>query len=109
MRKEKSTYFITAMQDRSHGMLHGFPKEAAYEETFEALEDRSGNQDLPAAYRSHLKLRTQCFRESLQEFATAVEQLAHRPYPALKNQIREEAAKAFRNEVEDPGIKSSCC
>jgi hypothetical protein len=34
-----------------------------------------------------LKARTQGVGNSLQEFATAVEQLAHRTYPALPEQL----------------------
>jgi hypothetical protein len=42
----------------------------------------------------------------LQEFDTAVEQLAHRTYPALpEDHIRREAGKAFAEGVEDPAIK----
>jgi hypothetical protein len=44
--------------------------------------------------------------ESLQEFATAIEQLAHRAYPTLpEDHIRREAGKAFADGVEDPNIK----
>jgi hypothetical protein len=42
----------------------------------------------------------------LQEFATAIKQLAHRAYPAIpEDHIRREAGKAFADEVEDPAIK----
>jgi hypothetical protein len=42
----------------------------------------------------------------LQEFATAIEQLAHRAYSALpEDHIRREAGKAFADWVEDPAIK----
>jgi hypothetical protein len=45
-------------------------------------------------------------RRILDEFATAVEQLAHRAYPALlKDHIRREAGKAFADGVEDTTIK----
>jgi flagellar motility protein MotE (MotC chaperone) len=49
-----------------------------YEETIEALEDRFEDQHLADAYRSQLNTRNQKAGESLQEFATATEQLAHR-------------------------------
>jgi hypothetical protein len=72
-------------------------KGATYEETLEALKD----QHLAAAYRSHLKTRTQRVGESLQEFA--VEQLAHRAYPALpEDHVRREAGKAFAEGVKTP-------
>jgi hypothetical protein len=49
---------------------------------------------------------TQRAGESLQDFATAVEQLAHRAYPTLpEDHIRREAGKAFTDGVEDHEIK----
>jgi hypothetical protein len=105
-RLEKSIYLITAMQGHATHELHGVLKKATYEETLGALEDRFGDQHLAAAYRSQLKSRTQGVGESLQEFATAIEQLAHCAYPALpENHIRREAGKAFENVVQDPAIK----
>jgi hypothetical protein len=77
-----------------------------YEETIEALEDHFGDQHLAAAYRSQLKTWTQKAIESLQEFATAIEQLAHHAYPALpEDHVRKEAGRAFTDRVEDPDIK----
>jgi hypothetical protein len=104
MRLEKSTYLITALQGRATYVLHRVPKGATYEENLEALEDSFGDQYLVAAFRSQLKTRTQ--GESLQEFATAVEQLAHRAYPALpEDHISREAGKAFADGIESPAIK----
>jgi hypothetical protein len=41
----------------------------------------------------------------LQEFATAIEQLAHCAYTALPpDHVRKEAGKAFADEVQDPAI-----
>jgi hypothetical protein len=43
----------------------------------------------------------------VQEFATAVKQLAHRAYLALpENYIMKEAGKAFDDGVDDPAIKN---
>jgi hypothetical protein len=106
MPQEKATYLIAALEGRACDVLHWVPRGATYEETIEALEDRFGDQDLAAAYRSQLKTRTQKAGESLQEFATAIEQLAHRAYPALpEDHVRKEAGKAFADGVEDPDIK----
>jgi hypothetical protein len=70
------------------------------------LEDHFGDQHLAAAYRSQLKTRTQKAGESLQEFATAIKQLAHGAYPALpEDHVRKEAGRAFTDGVEDPDIK----
>jgi hypothetical protein len=42
----------------------------------------------------------------LQEFATAIKQLAHRSYPALpENHTRRGAGKALADGVKDPAIK----
>jgi hypothetical protein len=75
-------------------MLHGVPKGATYVEILQALEDGFGDQHLAAEYRSQLKTRTQGVGESLQEFAIAIQHLAHRVYPALPEaHIRREAGK----------------
>jgi hypothetical protein len=67
-----------------------------YEETLHALEDRFGDQHFVAAYHCQLTSRTQKAGESLQDFVTAIEQLAHRAYPTLpEDQIRREAGRAF--------------
>jgi hypothetical protein len=82
MPKEKSTYLITALEDRATDVLHGISKGATYEEIFQALEDCFGEELYAAAYRSQLKVRTQKAEEFLQDFATAIHQLARRAYPA---------------------------
>lgn len=75
MRLEKYTYLITALH-----VLHRVPKGATYDETLQALEERFRDQHLDVAHRCQLKMRTQGVRESLQEFGTAVKQLAHLHY-----------------------------
>jgi hypothetical protein len=45
-------------------------------ETIEALEYIFGDQQLATAYHSQLMIRTQCSGESLEEFDTAVKQVA---------------------------------
>jgi hypothetical protein len=64
-------------------VLYGIPKNVTYEETLQALQDRFGDQHFAALFRSQLKTRIQRAGESLQGFAIAVEQLAHRAYPNL--------------------------
>jgi hypothetical protein len=104
--EEKSTYVITAVKGLAAEVLHGIPTTATFEETLQTLEDRFGYQHFAAAYRSQLKARTQRAGESLQHFATAAEQLAHRVYPTLpEDHIRREAGKAFTDGVEDHEIK----
>jgi hypothetical protein len=105
MRQEKSTYLIAALQCRATDVLHGVPKGATYNETLESLEDRFGDQHLAAAYCSQQKLRNQGVGEFLQEFATAVEQLAHRTYPALPEDYikeREKGRQGVRRRVRRP-------
>jgi hypothetical protein len=74
-REEKSTYLVAALKDRAADILYGIPADATYEETLQVLEDRFGDQHFTAAYRCQLTTRTQKARESLQDFATAIEQL----------------------------------
>jgi hypothetical protein len=66
---------------RAFDVLHIVLKRATYEETIEAHEDCFGDQHLATTYCSRLKTRTQCVGEPVQEFATAIEQLAHHTYP----------------------------
>jgi hypothetical protein len=49
-----------------------------YDDTLQVLEDRSGDQHYAAAYRCQLTTRTKKAGESVQDFVTAIEQLAHR-------------------------------
>jgi hypothetical protein len=99
-------YLNTALKGRAADVLHGIPTHATYDETLQTLEDRFEDQHLAAAFRSQLKTKTQRAGESLQDFATAIEQLAHRVYPTLPEEhIRREAGKAFADGVQDPDIK----
>jgi hypothetical protein len=71
-----------------------------------ALRDRFGDHQLAAAYRSHLKARVHTGRETLQEFAAAVEQLAHRAFIGLPvDHIQTEAAHAFIDGILDREVK----
>jgi hypothetical protein len=82
-RGEKLTYLFTALRGRAADIPYGIPADTTYEETLQALEDRFGDQHFAAAYRCQLTTRTQKAGESLQDFTTAIEQLAHRAYPTL--------------------------
>jgi hypothetical protein len=87
-------------------VLHDVPKGGSYHETLEAMKGRFRDQHLTTIYRSQPKMRTLDVGESLQEFATALEQLTHQAYPALpKDDIRRETGKAFADGVEDLAIK----
>jgi hypothetical protein len=104
--KEKSMYLITALKGRATDVLHSIPTNTTYERTLQALEDRFGDQHFPAAYRCQLTTRTQEAGESLQDVATAIEQLAHRAYPTLPEEhVWREAGTAFAYGVADPDIK----
>jgi hypothetical protein len=94
-RQEKFTYLIKVMQGGATDVLHYIPRNATYEETLLLLKDRVGEQHFAADFRSQLKTRTQIAGESLLEFATAIEQLAHGAYPTQQEEhIRPEACKA---------------
>jgi hypothetical protein len=91
-------------------MLHGIPTSRTYEDSLQALEDCFGDQHFAAAYRSQLKTRTKKAGESLQDFATAIDQLTHRAYPTLsEDHIRREAGKTFSYWVRVPDIKTTYC
>jgi hypothetical protein len=71
-----------------------------------ALKGRYGDSQLAAAYRAQLKARTQLIGESLQEFAAAVEQLAHRTLVGQPlDFIQREAAHTFVDGVRDREVK----
>jgi hypothetical protein len=77
--------------------LHGIPKDATYEEILHALEDCFGEELFAAAQKAG---------ESLQDFATAIQQLTRRAIPASPEEhIRREAGKAFVDGIEDYEIK----
>lgn len=101
-------YMITALRGQATDVLHGILTNATYEESLQALEDRFVDRHFAAAYRSELKMRTQRALESLQDFAMAIEQLAHHAYPTLPEDcIRREALKAFTDMVEDREVEVS--
>jgi hypothetical protein len=108
--REKSTYIITALNGRAANVLPGIPTNTIYDDTLQPLEDRFGDQHFAAAYRCQLTTRIQKAGESLQDFATAVELLAHRAYPTLpEDHIGTEIEKAFAYGVQAPIQKFNCC
>jgi hypothetical protein len=87
-------------------MLLGIQTNTTYENTLQALEDRFGDQQFAAAYRCQLTTRIQNPREPLQDFATAIEMLAHRAYPNLPaDYVAREAGKALTYGIRDADIK----
>jgi hypothetical protein len=90
---------ITALKGQATNVLHDIPTSPTYEEILQALENRFGDQHFAAAYCCQLT-RTQRARDSLQDSAVAVEQLAHRAYPTLH-----EDHICVCIGVEDPNIK----
>jgi hypothetical protein len=82
------------------------PDEATHAEISGALKGRFGDHQLAAAYRSHFKARVQASGESLQGFAAAVEQLAHRALVGLPlTFIQTETAHAFIDGERDRELK----
>jgi hypothetical protein len=103
--REKSTYLITALKGRAADMLSGIPTNTTYKDTLQALEDRFGDKHFASAYCCQLT-RTQKAGESLQDFVTAIELLAHRAYPTLpEDHIGRVTGKGFTYGAQDPYIK----
>jgi hypothetical protein len=97
---------ITALKSWAADVLYEVPTKVTYEEALQALEDRFGDQHFAGAFRSQVKTRTHRAGESLQDFVPGVEQLAHRAYPTLREDLlRREARKAFADGLEDDEIQ----
>ncbi|XP_069683895.1 adventurous-gliding motility protein Z-like [Periplaneta americana] len=103
---EKTTQLLAALQGQASEILHSVPEDGTAAEIMAALEGRCGDHQLAAAFRTQLKTRVQQSGESLQEFAMAVEQLAHKALRGLPNDfIAGEAAYTFGSGVRDPEIR----
>ncbi|XP_069668773.1 uncharacterized protein [Periplaneta americana] len=103
---EKTTQLLAALQGQASEILHSVPEDGTAAEIMAALEGRYGDHQLAAAFRTQLKTKVQQSGESLQEFAMAVEQLAHKALRGLPNDfIAGEAAYTFGSGVRDPEIK----
>jgi len=74
---EKAAHLLGVLQGKVADILHTVLAEAKYEDIIGALQERFGDHQLAAAYRSQLMARVQASSDTLQEFAAAVEQLAH--------------------------------
>jgi hypothetical protein len=60
------------------------------------LEKCYGDHYLEAAIHAHLKRRTQCIKESLQESAAVIDHLAHNAFVRVpEHLISKEAARAY--------------
>jgi hypothetical protein len=102
----EATHTLTTQKGWASDVLHGVPKEVTQEETIEAPQDCFGDQHLVTAYHSHLKSRAQCVRKSLQELATAVEELTHCTLPALpENHGCKEAGMMFGDGIRGRDIQ----
>jgi hypothetical protein len=83
-------------------VLQSFPAGATAENIVGFLKGPYRDQQLAAAYRLQLKARNRLSNESLQVFAAAVEQMAHRTYVGLcVDFIQREAAHAFVDGVRE--------
>jgi hypothetical protein len=93
------------LKGRAADVLPGIPTNTTYEDILQALEDRFEDQHFAAAYRYQLT-RTYKVGEYLQDFAKAIELLAHCANPTLReDHIGRDVTKAFTYGVEDPYIK----
>jgi len=106
MPSEKAAHLLSVLHGKAADILHTVPAEATYEDIVESLWGRFGDHQLAAAYRSHLKARVQASGKTLQEFAAAVEQLAHRALVGLPVAfIQTEAAHSFIDGIRDREVK----
>jgi len=93
---ERAAHLLSVLHRKAAGILHTVPADATYEAIVGALQVRFVHHQLAAAYRSQLKTRMQASEETLQDFAAAVEQLAHRAFVGLPvTFIQTEAAHSF--------------
>jgi hypothetical protein len=86
-------------------ILHGVPTRVTYNDVTEVLENSYSDHHLEAAFISQLKRRNQLVGVSLEEFATATNQLAHHAHIELpEHLISKEATCAFANRVREQDI-----
>ena len=106
MPSEKAAHLLSVLHGKVADILHTVPAEVTYKDIVESLRDRFGDHQLAAAYWSQLKARMQESGETLQEFAAAVEQLAHRALVGLPVAfIQTEAAHSFIDGIRDREVK----
>jgi hypothetical protein len=99
---------LTALWGWACNILHGVPRGSKYKESIGATEDRFGERSLTTGYHNQLKILTQDNGESLQKFATTIEQLTHHAFPALhEDHVLRGACYAFGNGIRDQGIRHS--
>jgi hypothetical protein len=103
---EKAPHHLSVLQGQAADIVRTVPAKATYEGITGALSYRFGDHQLAAAYRSQFKAMVQTSGETLQEFAAAVEQLAHRALVGLPLAfIQTEAAHAYIDGVRDWAVK----
>jgi hypothetical protein len=103
--REKAAH-LRLLQGQAADILHSVPAEESYEDIVGAVQYRFGDHQLAATYQSQLKARVQTSGETLQEFATAIEQLAHWALVGLPiGYIQTKAAHAFIDGVRDRVVK----
>ena len=106
MPSEKAAHLLSVLHSKAADMQNTVPSEAIYEDIVESLRDRFDDHQLAAAYRSQLKVRVQAGGETLQEFAAAIEQLAHRALVGLPVAfVQMEAAHSFIDSIWDWEVK----
>jgi len=106
MPSEKAAHLLSVLHGEAADILHTMPAEATYEDIVQSLWDHFGDHNLAAAYRSQLKARVQASGETLQEFAAAVEQLAHRALVGLPVAfVQTEATHSFIDSIRDWEMK----
>jgi len=106
MPSEKAAHILSVLHGKAADILHIMLAKVTYVDIVESLRDRFGDHQPATTYRSQLKARVQVSGETLQEFAAAVEQLAHRAFVGLPVAfVQTEAADSFIDSVRDREVK----
>jgi hypothetical protein len=103
---DKATYQAITLNKPAAHILHGIPTEATYEKVTAVSENRYSDHHTEEVFQAQKKRRTQCIKGSMQEFATAIEYLAHRAHVELPEYlISTEATRVFTNGVSEQEIR----
>jgi len=106
MPSEKAAHLLSVLHGKAADIIRTVPAEATYEDIVDSLRNRFADHQLAAAYRSQLKTRVKASGETLQEFAAAVEQLAHRAMVGLPVAfVQTETAHSFIDGIRDRELK----
>jgi hypothetical protein len=96
MPNEKASYLIADLNEPAAHILHGIPTGAMYVQVTEALGNRYSDRHLKAAFHSQLRRKTHYVEEFLQEFAIAIDHLAHSNHAELPEKLISKEANRLK-------------